>query len=138
MVNPSVVQPGLVTDFLYWWVWLGVVVGSGLVSSMEVPEVWVTEEVPDVWIAEGAEPAEEDSCRIVTALTASVLAASSLTGSVSGMVNSVGISAAWVVSAGVVVTMGTVSDAVSVVTAAMGADRPQPVRERVRTAAARM
>ena len=47
-------------------------------------------------------------------------------------------SAAWVVSAGVVVTVGTVSDVVSVVTAAMGTDRPQLVRERVRTAAARM
>ena len=123
----------MVTDFLYWWVWLGVVVGSGLVSSMEVPDVWVTEEVPDVWIAEGAEPAEEDSCRIFTVLTAS-----SLTGSVSGMVNSVGTSAAWVISTGVVVTMGIVSDAASVETAAMGADLPQPVRERVRTAAARI
>ena len=101
MVNPSVVQPGLVTDLLYWWMWLGVVVESGLVSSMEVPEVWVTEEVPDVWVTDGAEPAEEDSCRIVTALTASALTASSLTGSVSEMVNSVGISAAWVVSTGV-------------------------------------
>ena len=138
MVNPSVVQPGLVTDLLYWWVWLGVVVGSGLVSSMEVPDASVTEEVPDVRIAEGAEPAEEDSCRIFTALTASVPTASSLTGAVSGMVNSVGISAAWVVSTGVVVTMGIVSDAALVVTAAMGADRPQPVRERVRTAAARI
>ena len=34
MGNPSEVQPGLVTDLLYWCVWLGVVAGSVLVSSL--------------------------------------------------------------------------------------------------------